>query len=80
MKGGIYGTGLVTYLEVQYAFVCGPKGINYTPDFGVTWEPISNENSGHSTFTKVKKVMRSAGQPGRDGKILKIRLKSAYGR
>ena len=75
MKGGIYGTGLITYRDAEYAFVCGPKGINYTPDFGVQWDSLSSENYWALDFYDGEGGDAVGWATGTDGKILQILLK-----
>lgn len=67
-KGAFYGGSFISYDEQQFAFACGPNGIDYTADMGKNWSTLDSANlwavSVHSSGI--------GWASGRDGKVLKI--------
>ncbi|MEL7147193.1 MAG: hypothetical protein AAFO69_12540 [Bacteroidota bacterium] len=75
MKGAIYGTGLVTFREMPHVFVSGPKGINYSDDYGTSWDSLSTDNYWAIDFVTDSDDKAVGWATGTDGKILQILLK-----
>lgn len=70
LKGSIYGNGVTTFKDQNFVFVSGPKGIDYSSDFGTTWTSLDTAN-----YWAVKLTGNGVGwATGTDGKILKISL------
>ena len=70
LKGSVYGNGVATFKDQEIVFVSGPKGIDYSNDFGTTWTSIDTAN-----YWAVKFSENGVGwATGTDGKILKISL------
>lgn len=75
MKGAVYGTGLVRFRDESYVFISGPQGINYSKDYGTTWDSLSTENYWAVNFAKQTGREAVGWATGTEGKILQIRLK-----
>lgn len=66
-KGAFYCGDLVNVGNEWFAFACGPKGLDYTQDFGKTWTQLDTLNYWAVGFYKNKGLAI-----GRDNKILRI--------
>ena len=75
MKGAIYGTGLVTHRDERFVFISGPKGINYSADYGSTWNALSTENYWAIDFVDNGDARAAGWAVGTEGKVLQIVLK-----
>lgn len=68
-KGAFYGGSLTFSQQRYFTFICSPKGIDYSVDFGKTWNNIDTANYWAITFAG-----NIGYASGTDGKILKITL------
>lgn len=68
-KGAFYAGALTKIDNAYFAFACGPKGIDYSPDLGKSWITLDTLNYWAIGFNK--KIGYASGTKG---KILKISL------
>lgn len=69
VKGAFYGGALTKNRDQFVAFACGPNGLDYTIDFGVSWTTLDTLN-----YWAVSFYENNGYATGTDGKILKISL------
>lgn len=67
--GAFYGSTITQVDDQTFAFVCGPKGLDYTSDLGQTWTNLDSAN-----YWAVSMKGKTGYATGTDGKILKISL------
>jgi photosystem II stability/assembly factor-like uncharacterized protein len=68
-KGAFYGGAISQTNDVLFAFACGPNGLDYTSDYGQTWNTLDSLNYWAVSF---KNNIGFAS--GKNGKVLKISL------
>ena len=66
-KGAFYGGALARAGDDYFAFVCGPKGIDYSSNFGESWENLDTLNYWAVSFAG--KVGYASGTGGKISKI-----------
>ena len=70
IKGAFYGGALTKVHDHYYAFACGPKGLDYSADFGTTWTSLDTLN-----YWAISFYDDIGYASGTNGKILKISLR-----
>lgn len=67
--GAFYGGALTKSSERHFAFICSPKGIQYSEDLGQNWTTLDTLN-----YWAISFVGKIGYASGTEGKILKINL------
>ncbi|MEP1034324.1 hypothetical protein [Ekhidna sp.] len=67
--GAFYGSTITNVSDQIFAFVCGPKGLDYTNDLGQTWSTLDTLN-----YWALSMKGNFGYASGIDGKILRISL------
>lgn len=67
--GAFYGSALTQINDQTFAFACGPKGLDYSKDFGQTWTTLDSLN-----YWAVGVKGNIGYASGTEGKILRISL------
>ncbi len=68
-KGALYSGAITNINDLNFAFACGPNGLDYTADLGLTWINLDTLN-----YWAVSIKENTGYASGRDGKILRISL------
>ncbi|MEP0986077.1 hypothetical protein [Ekhidna sp.] len=68
-RGAFYGSTITNIDGQIFAFACGPKGLDYTSDFGKTWTTLDTLN-----YWALSMKGDFGYASGTDGKILRISL------
>lgn len=69
IKGAFYGGAFTKVGKQPFAFACGPNGLDYTSDMGISWQTLDTLNYWAVSFKE-----KTGFASGKNGKILKISL------
>ena len=70
-KGAFYGGSTVQFENQNFTFACGPNGLDYTSDSGLTWNQLDSAN--YWAIDMHPSGIGWAG--GKSGHVVKLRLK-----